>query len=454
MAVSWGRVRTLLPVVPGDGRPRADVPMLMNWLSNLAYGIAAIIYLPVLTYQMIVQRKNRHGWGQRLGHIAPRNGDRPCVWVHAVSLGEVNATRTLIAALRGTRGDIDIVVSTTTDTGHARAHQLYPDLHVFRFPLDFSWVIRRVLTRIRPNVIVLMELELWYNLVTLAARQRIAVCIANGRFTERSSRRLGHLGFLVRPMFAALEWVGAQNDAIAERFERHGVPRDHIEVVGSMKWDTAAIQSHIDGADELRHSLGLNGARGLVVMGSSGPGEEALMLDAWLARCAEMADLVVVPRKPERFNDVAALIERRGVQCIRRSAVQAGRSPMNDGRARVYLGDTMGELRKFYSLADVIIIGRTFVPLGGSDPMEAAALGKPIIVGPHTENFADPVARLVDGGALRVTQSVAAAVEVAAEWLADAPLRGSMGIEGQTVVRENQGATECTVQRIARIVPQ
>ena len=300
--------------------------MLMNWLANLVYGIAAIIYLPVLAYQMIAQHKNRHGWAQRLGHITSRSGDRPCVWVHAVSLGEVNATRTLIAGLRRARRDIDIVVSTTTDTGYSRANQLYPALQVFRFPLDFSWVIRRVLTRIRPNVIVLMELELWYNLVTLATDQRVAVCVANGRFTERSSRRLARVGVLVRPMFAALEWVGAQNRAIADRFRRHGVPGDHVEVVGSMKWDTAAVECRIDGADELRTSLGLNGRRGVVVMGSSGPGEEALILDAWSSRCAATADLIVVPRKPERFNDVAALIERRGLKCIRRSAVQVGQT--------------------------------------------------------------------------------------------------------------------------------
>ena len=163
----------------------------MNWLANLAYGVAAVLYLPILLYQMLVQGKNRRGWRERCGYVTPRSGDNPCVWVHAVSLGEVNATRTLIAGLRQARPSCTIVVSTTTDTGYARARQLYPDLQVFRYPLDFSWVIRRVLRRIRPDVIVLMELELWYNLVTIAARRGVHVCIANGRFTERSSRRAG-----------------------------------------------------------------------------------------------------------------------------------------------------------------------------------------------------------------------------------------------------------------------
>ena len=156
-----------------------------------------------------------------------------------------------------------------------------------------------------------------------------------------------------------------------------------------MKWDTAQVSDQVDGADELRHSLGLNGTRGVVVMGSSGPGEEARLLDAWADGAQDLAaDLVVVPRKPERFNDVAGMIERRGLHCIRRSATpDGGAPPPTDSRPRIFLGDTMGELRKFYALADVIIIGRTFVPLGGSDPMEAAAIGKPIIVGPAHGQF-------------------------------------------------------------------
>lgn len=427
----------------------------MSWIANFCYLFAALLYAPVLLYQMVFLGKNRHGWRERFGHVVERSSGRQCVWIHAVSVGEVNATRALVQQIRNTSSDVEIVISSTTDTGYARARDLYPDLKIFRYPLDFSWVIRRVLRRIKPTVIVLVEMEVWFNLATMAARRGVKVCVVNGRFTERSSRRLRLIGLLVRPMFRSLSWVGAQDERIAERFIRAGVPPEAVEVVSSMKWDTATIAKQVPGQQELADALGIRKDRRLIVLGSSGPGEEELFIEACDRLPIELNDtqLAIVPRKPERFKEVARLIERRGRECFRRSELPDGSLPPTNtsGRA-VILGDSMGELRKFYSLSDVVMVGRSMVPMGGSDPMEVAALGKAIIVGPYTENFADPVARLQEADALTTADSVEDLSRKLGDMLADPELRRGMGERARKVVRDNQGATARTVQRLSKLL--
>ena len=196
----------------------------MRWLIDLVYLFGAVLYLPVLCYQMLAQGKNRRGWRQRLGHWPIRPSQRPRIWIHAVSLGEINATPLLVRKLAEQLSDHDVVISTTTDTGYARACKLYSPDRVFRFPLDFSRVIDRVLNRVRPSLIVLVELELWYNLVRRAAARGIPVAVVNGRLTERSRRRFTLIRPFARRMFGDLAWVGAQDQAIAAPLCRPGCP--------------------------------------------------------------------------------------------------------------------------------------------------------------------------------------------------------------------------------------
>lgn len=427
----------------------------MRWIADLAYLLAGLIYTPSLLYQMIFQNKNRRGWRQRFGFVPRRAGHRPCIWIHAVSVGEINATTALVRQLLSLLPDYDVVISTTTDTGHARAGRLYPDLLIFRYPLDFSPVVARVLRRIRPTLIVLMELEVWYNLLTMAARRGVRVCIANGRFTQRSASRFRLIAPLARRMFSQLAWVGAQTDEIAQRFRDAGVPQDRVEVVGSMKWDTAAIATQVDGARQLADALGIKPDPPLIVLGSSGPGEEELFIEACDCLPLELREvrLAIVPRKPERFDEVARLIEKRGRPCLRRSELPDGSLPPTNtsGRA-VLLGDTMGELRKFYSLAGVVVIGRSFVPLGGSDPMEVAALGKPILAGPHLHNFAEPARILQEAGALRIASTAAELTAGLAALLADEKMRDTLSQTARRTVKENQGATARTVARLPALL--
>jgi 3-deoxy-D-manno-octulosonic-acid transferase len=462
----------------------------------MVYVLVGLLYTPVLLYQAVVQGKNRQGWRERFGGVPQftalepgqgatgigvpssenRTGHQSRIWIHAVSLGEINATPRLVEELREALPGCDIVVSSTTDTGYARGVALYGREQVFRFPLDFSLVIDRALRRVRPSMIVLIELEVWFNLIRAARRRGIPVVVVNGRLTEHSARRFRLLGLLVRPMFEGLTWVGAQDEVIAGRFRSLGVPADRVEVTSSLKWDTAPASERVEGADALATAMGINPETRLWVCGSTGPGEEEMLLDVYeriRTRVVEPvgagADasvggsgehksvaLALVPRKPERFDEVARLIERRRCRCVRRSQCpdDGSRGPAHedDGRGVVYLGDTMGELRKFYSLADVVFVGRSMVPLGGSDPMEAAALGKAIVVGPHMENFASPVQALDGVRAIRIVRTVDELAEAVSGLLADDDGQRELGGRAREVVRANQGATRRTVERLVEVV--
>ncbi|MCG3131374.1 MAG: 3-deoxy-D-manno-octulosonic acid transferase [Phycisphaerae bacterium] len=433
----------------------------MRWVADFCYVLAGLVYLPVALYNAFVRGKNRRGWGQRFGAVPRFEADRRRIWIHAVSLGEVNATPALVEGLRRARPDLDIVISTTTDTGFARATALYGADRVFRFPLDFSFAVRRALDRVRPELIVLVELEVWFNLVHEADRRGIPIAVVNGRLTERSARRLARLGRIARSMFRRLAWAGAQDATIAARFVRLGTPPERVEITSSMKWDTATVADRVPGTDELRIALGVGEGDALWVCGSTGDDEEPLLLEAFCALLEGAASaalipasprLAIVPRKPERFNDVARLIERCGFSVVRRGLCPDG-APAPGGDARtVILGDTLGELRKFYALARVVFVGRSLVPLGGSDPIEAAALGRAVLCGPHMNNFEAPVAALATAGALRRIGSAAELATAVGDWLSDPAALAERGEKARRVVVAHQGATGRTVDRLAAIL--
>jgi 3-deoxy-D-manno-octulosonic-acid transferase len=444
---------------------------------DLAYVPLAILYLPFLLYQMAALKKNRRGWGQRLGFVRRRVSNRPCIWIHAVSLGEVNATRRLVAEIERRLPHYDVAISTTTDTGHAAALKHYQPKPIFRYPLDFSGAVTRVLDRIRPDVVVLMELEAWPNFVTLTSRRRIPIMIANGRVTEdRSMRRFRRpiIRDLARQMFSKIAFVGAQNDAYAARFAELGVPPDRIFVTGSMKYDTAVIADDVPGDEALARALSIDRRRPLIVAGSTGPGEEELLLRAYrqlLPRHPGL-QLALIPRRPERFNEVARLIEGQGFACTRRSerpdltdpagsassptaGVEPGDKPVSPqaaSKAAVFLGDTMGELRKAYSLADVVFVGRSLVRMGGSDLTEVAGLGKPMCFGPHVENFLDIAEELTGAQAAVRLRSAGELASTLHSLLSNQAEARAMGLAAQEVVRRNRGATGRTVDLLCQVL--
>lgn len=444
---------------------RASGPILagMGLLLDIAYAAGLTALSPVWLYRMARHGRYREDIGQRFGAAPVRHGLQPAIWVHGVSLGEVNAARTLVEELHSQLPDYRVVISTTTETGMARARKLYePDHVVFRWPLDFSLAVRRALDRVRPALVVLMEGEVWPNFLAACNRRRVPVVVVNGRMSaDKGYPGYRKLGPLAARLFHRLTAIGVQDESYAERFRSLGADAERIHVTGMMKFDTAGVADHVEGQEALAAALGLDDESPLIVAGGTGPGEEELLLDV-LVRLGERhpaARMALVPRKPERFDEVARLIAARGYEPVRRSerpdddggatSPRAGtRKP--GGSHAVILGDTMGELRKFYALADCVFVGRSLVPMGGSDMIEAAALGKPTCFGPHTFNFpqadglaAHGCARVADAGALAETLSA---------WLGDPRTAAEAGRAAREYVRSRQGATRRNVEMICDVL--
>ena len=276
-------------------------------LTDLCYAILAIATAPIWLARMIWTGKIRTDWSARLGRGAslPARGTRPRVLIHAVSVGEVNAIRGLVERLANDRMQPEIVVSVTTDTGIARARTLFGERHaVVRTPFDFSFAVRRWLGRVRPDVLVLVELELWPNMTRLAKSRGIPVAVVNGRLSDRSIKRYRLIGGLVRGMFSRAELVLAQNKAYAERFAELG--SREVLVTGNMKWDSIAIRDTVPGVEKLADEMGLAKGAPVVVAGSTEPGEESLLRDA----LPDGVRLVIAPRKPEWWDGTQFTTQR------------------------------------------------------------------------------------------------------------------------------------------------
>jgi 3-deoxy-D-manno-octulosonic-acid transferase len=425
-------------------------------LFDIAYGMGVGLASPYWLIKKSARRKVLGAFSQRMGKITPRDPSAPAVMIHAVSLGEINATRALVSLLHEQRPDVHFVISTTTQTGYESGQKhcgQMPYVTLIRYPLDFSAAVLRVIDAVRPDLVVLMELEVWPNFVRICQRRKIPVMLANGRLTTHSFRRYRLIRPIARWMFSRLNLVCAQDETYALRFVQLGVPSKRIRVTGTMKFDNARVADRVEGAQEIASAMGLKlGREAIWVCGSTGPGEEEIILREYRALLATFSRLrlVIVPRKPERFDDVAELIAQFRFKALRRSTGET--PPLDPPVPPVILGDTMGELRKFYSLADIVFVGRTLVDLGarqhGSDMIEPAALAKPIIVGPHTANFAeamrkfrqaDAILEVTDGAAL--AESVRVLVSTPAEATA-------MGQRAQAVVQREQGSTSRHAQLV------
>ncbi|MFC1782519.1 3-deoxy-D-manno-octulosonic acid transferase [Planctomycetota bacterium] len=428
-------------------------------LLDIIYILLMVLLTPFVLYRMIAKGRYRRGWKERFGFVPPRSSDQPCIWIHAVSLGEINAIGSLVKQLHKTLPQYEIVISSTTDTGIARAKKLYSLSHqVFFFPLDFSFAVRRAFQRLRPRLCVLMELELWHNFSVIAQKHNIPLVIANGRISSsKGFPRYKKIAPLARPMFRRLSLVLAQDETYAQRFRFLGTSAEKVKVVGLLKYDTAEVTDKVGGVDELARSLNLSPDQMLWVAGSTGPDEEQIILDSFQQLLREKAlkklRLIIVPRKPERFDEVAKLIESRDHRLLRYSQVKAGKyQPTHDDDNAVILGDTLGDLRKFYNLARVIFVGRSLVPMGGSDMMEAAALAKPVVVGPYTENFMETVQKLTAAGAIEIVADGRQLIQVTKKLLLDKTAAHQMAQHARQVILDNKGATARTIEHITQLL--
>ena len=351
------------------------------------------------------------------------------VLIHAVSVGEVNAIRDLVESL--TKDGYQLVISVTTDTGLARAAVLFGDVHhVVRYPLDFSWSVKKFLSRISPSIIVLVELEVWPNLLRVAERRTIPVVVVNGRLSNRSYKRYKKVSSFLRSTFGRLSIVGMQNESYANKVSSLGAT--NVQVLGTMKWDNAIIRDSVPEATELATNLGIDLQKPFVVAGSTTPEEHVLLRNS----VPEDVQLLVAPRRPEWFENAEEVL----APCNRRTKEKRTNT-------RFFVLDTIGELTAAYSLATIVVIGRSFSPLHGSDPTEPIGLGKPTIIGPNIGDFSDIVHAFLQGDGMIQCTGATLKNEIS-KVLEDDALRESLAENGRKIIASNQGATHRYVKLI------
>lgn len=369
------------------------------------------------------------------------------IWVHAVSVGESIAAAPMIRALQARYPHLPITVTCMTPTGSERIQALFGDSvqHCY-LPYDLPWAAARFLERVRPRLAVIMETELWPNHIQQCARRGIPVVLANARLSERSARGYGRFAKLTAPMLAQLSWIAAQSEVEAERFRALGARPACVTVTGSIKFDLQIDPELPQRAAALRAQWQATG-RPVWIAASTHAGEDELVLAAHRQLLARHPDalLILVPRHPERFPSVFEQCRQAGFATARRSLGEV----VEPGTA-LLLGDTMGELLFLYALADLALVGGSLVPNGGHNLLEPAALGKPVLSGPHLFNFLEIAAQLRQAGALREVTDTASLADALQQLWADDALAEAMSQAGLAVLRANQGALARLLEGLAQ----
>lgn len=414
-------------------------------LYTLLFCLCMPLVLLRLLYRAIKAPAYARRWSERfaLGGDVRAGG----IWVHAVSVGESIAAAPMVRELLKRYPELPITITCMTPTGSEQIRKLFGGQvgHAY-LPYDLPWLQRRLLRRLKPRVGIIMETELWPNLVAEATRAEVPLVLANARLSERSARGYQRVSALVRPMFAALDWVAVQSQAEALRFIKLGVAREQLQVTGSIKFDFRADPALLQQAADLRARWG---ERPVWIAASTHAGEDEQVLRAHQAVLQALPDalLILVPRHPERFDAVARQVQDAGLAAVRRSS---GQLPAAD--QQVLVGDTMGELVMLYACADVAFVGGSLVPNGGHNYLEPAALGLPVLSGPHRFNFTE-ISELLEGAeALQVVSDERALALAVQALLGDEAARERAGAAGRAVVQDNQGALERLLAGIARLL--
>ena len=426
----------------------------LGWrlLVNAVYLLAALAGWPVYLFLLATRKKYRSRWWQRWGFLPRFRPGRRRFWVHAISVGEVEAARTFLPALAQAFPDAEIILSTTTMTGRERAAKLYPGVPLVHFPLDLAPCVALALARVRPTAVIQVESEWWPNFFFMAQARGIPVLCVNVRITERACRGYGRIRRLMAAVFNSCQAIGVQAEVYRERLIGLGARPALLHVTGQMKHDTVTFADTVAGADVLAREMRLEPEEKVIVAGSTGPGEEETLLAAYreARRAFPRLRLVIVPRRPENFEAAAEAILKADCGVIRRSRTVEWQGTKL--LPPVILGDTMGELMKWYALADIVFIGRTLTPLGGSNPMEPGSLGKALVWGPEMFNFPVESAALVQAGAARMVRNAHEMAAAFVDLLTHPERRRQMGEVSRATIRRMQGATARNIDLVRQVL--
>jgi len=424
----------------------------MYFIYNAILYLATIIGSPVLLFLLFINRRYGEGFFQKLGIISwkplRQAANRRPIWIHAVSVGEVTAAMPLVKAIKQLFPDAPMVLSTSTATGNHTARQyLHLIDHLIFFPYDYPFVVRRFIGRIRARVFIALETELWPNFLRQLGRQDIPAVMVSGRISPRSFRNYRALRFLFKNVLEHIACFCMQSSADAERIIALGAERSRVLVTGNIKFDQPMPDGSSALQEELYQALNLKQGQKLFIAGSTHQGEEEIVLEVFQKLQDVLPGLVllIAPRHPERFNEVEALISAKGMRFCRRTS-------MIPSAADVILLDTIGELAKLYRIGTVIFIGGSLVPVGGHNVLEPAAYKKPVLFGPHMDNFSAIAKTLIENhGAIQVQDGTELGIQ-AARLFNDAQLLEEMGANAFQAVAANTGALQKSMDVIKKII--
>ena len=430
----------------------------MFFIYSLLYTLAFILMLPLFAVSAIFRGKHSAGFFGRLGFLpAFKKDKRPVVWLHCVSVGETNAARPLVDAIKTSFPKHRLIVSTVTRTGQKLAKEILGSSAdcIFYVPFDWKWTVRRTLRRFEPKVLLLMETEIWFNLIRETYKSGGRVAIVNGRLSERSFERYAKVKKFMKRVLGYLDLALMQENGDATRLMSLGLRASKARVTGNLKFDhdLDAKENSLTGI--LRERFGFTVDAPLIIAASTHSPEEKWILDAfkevWKSSGQNLPRLMIAPRHPERFAEVTELIKSSGFTWVRRSEKMSSR----DKTAEIILLDSIGELRAAYPLAEIVFVGGSLIPHGGQSIFEPAAAGNAIVTGPYTSNFEAAVAEFLDKEAIVQIESVTekdAAAKVASELkllLSSPDSRRKLGKNALEVIDNNRGAAKRTVEYIA-----
>jgi 3-deoxy-D-manno-octulosonic-acid transferase len=420
---------------------------------SLLLSLGLIVLIPHFLLQALAHGKYIAGLRQRLGSVSPVNG-KPVIWLHCVSVGETQAARPLAQRVKQEFPHHALVVSTITLTGQKLARDVFHAQaeSVFYFPFDWRWSVRRALKTINPAAVLIMETELWPNFLRECKARQIPVALVNGRISRQSFRRYKLITFFLRRVLSCLSLAVMQSETDAERLRVLGMSDEKLHTAGNLKFDAKIAGELTSKTADIRDRFGLQSEVPLILAASTHAPEEEVMLES--LKQLQPARLMIAPRHPERFNDVAALIQKSGLSWARRTGAPAA----DDANATVILLDTIGELPATYSLADVVFVGGSIVDRGGHNVLEPAAAGAAVVTGAHTHNFHAIVDLMCEAKAivqLPPVETSAAAAElthVLKNLLANTKEREKLGRHAKQLVTDNQGAADRTIKLIAPLL--
>lgn len=426
----------------------------MPILLDLVYAILIVLASPILAWRALREGKYRQGWREKLfGRVPRRPGNETCIWFHAVSVGEVKLLRPLIEEIGRRYPEWEVRISCTTSTGLQVARADYGDLVTFFAPLDFSWAVRRAMARVRPTMLVLVELELWPNLIHAAKKAGARVAIVNGRLSEHSFRGYSKIRWAIGSTLRRLDLVAAQTDEYAQRFVQLGTLSETVRVTGSIKYDGLEADRGNPRTIALRRALGISASDVVFVAGSTMDGEEVAALEAYQVAKARhpRLRLILVPRHKERFDAVAKSLAERGAVVLRRSELAGQQRRTIPGDA-VILVDTLGELSDVWGLADIAFVGGSLFPgRGGQNMMEPAAYGAAVHFGPYTSNFKDAVEGLLACQGAKRLEGPGALAQALLQDLDEPDVADARASAGRHFVLAQHGAAARTMSELARL---